>query len=136
MSDKLINAFLNREKKYKEYTEKIFNVMPHITEGITEYLETTKDYMRWEGVDVTDEYLMIHVKELKLKQEQVQIYTIGIPIELAEAGTKDDVIAFLKVNDERNTIGEDFDDGSYIDDDYFADDADVVSHSNSKRVLH
>lgn len=134
MSNDLINAFLLRAKKYKEHTSKVLDTIQHVTTGLVQYLNIDPDTMKWEDVEVDQEYVMLKARHIKVKDGEVQIYTIGIPLTLAESGTSEDVVAYLTEHDDRNA--DQYDGEDMADDSFFDDDPEVVSHSSVKRVLH
>lgn len=112
----LKDLFNEREDNYADYTQKILLHMKKAVAGIHNVLGNTADHITWKLVElVDDEYIALagvvvwplgHAitapsgRQIFITEENQERFSrfvrVGLPLDLVENGSTDDVIEFLK----------------------------------------
>lgn len=122
--NKLEQEFVNRYSNYQRNTMQIFKLIPNVLEGIHQALTSSEyDNLKWEDIQYTSEdRVLILIGNVKLAvgdrmqldsgkvvnitEENVdtlrRLVRVGIPLDLAESGSVDNVIDYISNNTHRD----------------------------------
>jgi hypothetical protein len=119
----LKDKFKKRLSAYRRHTKEIFGLLTNVTDAVSEFLdEETKHFLQWKGVEREGKFVFIigitaypvghklymndgeivEITEIN-KQALQRIIRVGIPLELAENGTLEEVKQFIKIKAEENS---------------------------------
>jgi len=123
----IVELLDERDRIYSQNTGVIFSHMKNVTEGIVEYVGQEPDTFLWDGIDIANGLFIItartevmedvttvqhrttgEIMEVPAVNENgdrlQRALTIGLPIELVETGTSEEIIKFLiKMDTEAQT---------------------------------